>query len=34
MMSGRQTLASIDTTLQQLRGQIAENEERIAGYAT
>jgi chromosome segregation ATPase len=34
MMSGRQTLASIDSTLQQLRGQIAETEERIAGYAT
>jgi hypothetical protein len=34
MISGRQTLSSIDTTIQQLRGQIAETEERIAGYAT
>ncbi|MCG6929687.1 MAG: hypothetical protein LJE64_03955 [Desulfofustis sp.] len=34
MISGQQTLASIDSTIQQLRGQIAETEERIAGYAT
>ena len=33
MISGRQTLASIDSTIQQLRGQIAETEERIGGYA-
>jgi hypothetical protein len=34
MISGRQALASIDSNIQQLRGQIAETEERIAGYAT
>ena len=33
MISGRQALASIDSTIQKLRGQIAETEERIAGYA-
>lgn len=33
MISGRQALASIDSTIQQLRGQIGETEERIAGYA-
>ena len=34
MISGRQTLSSIDSTIRQLRGQIAETEERISGYAT
>ena len=34
MISGRQALSSIDSTIQQLRGQIAETEERISGYAT
>ncbi|MBT8328215.1 MAG: hypothetical protein KJN87_00805 [Desulfofustis sp.] len=34
MISGRQALASIDSNIQQLRGQIAKTEERIAGYAT
>ena len=34
MISGRQALASIDSNIQQLRGQIAETEVRIAGYAT
>ena len=33
MISGRQALASIDSTIQKLRGQTAETEERIAGYA-
>ena len=34
MISGRQALASIDSTIQKLRGQIAETEERIGRYAT
>ena len=32
MISGRQTLASIDSTIQKLRGQVAETEEQIGGY--
>ncbi len=34
MISGQQTLASIDSTITHLREQIAETEERIAGYST
>jgi len=34
MISGRQALASIESNIQQLRGQVAETEERIADYAT
>ena len=33
MISGRQALSSIDSNIQQLRGQIAGTEEQIAGYA-
>jgi hypothetical protein len=33
MISGRQALSSIDSSIQQLRGQIAGTEEQIAGYA-